>query len=198
MSGEMTNLPDDPLLQAALKTTGAIAYEKRAFRVIPGSAIVHNLHFEHLWAGTSAGRCNPAGIARLYLSTDRQTAQTEFDYHQRRWGLDPKDADFYSFAVEVKLARVLDLADDTTRTHLGITLDQILETWEPDPILPPPPPTRLQAIGYWVSKGFGNFSAILYPSARRKTGYDLAIFKDQLGPDDSVTPMSARPTRGWP
>jgi RES domain-containing protein len=198
MRGEMRNLPDDPLLQAALKTAGAIAYEKRAFRVIPGSAIVHNLHFEHLWAGTSAGRCNPDDIARLYLSTDRQTAQTEFDYHQSRCGFDSKDADFYSFAVEVKLVRVLDLTDDTTRTHLGITLDQILETWEPDPILPRPPPTRLQAIGHWVSKGFGNFSAILYPSARRKTGYNLVIFKNQLGPDDSVTATSARPTRGWP
>jgi RES domain-containing protein len=198
MRGEMSNLPDDPVLQAALNTTGAIAYEKRAFRFIPGSAVVRNLHFEHLWAGTGAGRCNPDGIARLYLSTDRQTAQAEFDHHQSRSGIDPKYADFYSFAVEVKLARVLDLTDEPTRTHLDITLDEILEEWESDPLLPPPPATRLQAIGYWISTGFGNFSAILYPSGRRETGYNLVIFKEQLGPGDSVSPTSPTPTKGWP
>jgi RES domain-containing protein len=198
MRQEMSNLPDDPVLQDALKTTGAIAYEKRTFRVIPGSAVVHNLHFEHLWAGTGAGRCNPDGIARLYLSTDRETAQAEFDHHQRRSGLNPEQADFYSFAVEVKLARVLDLTDNATRTHLDISRDQILEAWEPDPLLPQPPPTRLQAIGYWVSKGFGNFSAILYPSARRKTGYNLVVFKERLGPGDSVNATSRTPTKGWP
>lgn len=190
----------DPILQAALNTARAIAYEKRAFRVVPGTHVVHNIDFEHLWAGIGAGRCNPAGIPRLYLSSDRETAQAEFGHYANRSGIDPKYADYYSFAVEVRLARVLDLRDDASRTHLDITLEQILEEWESDPLRPSPlpAPTRLQSIGYWISKGFGNFSAILYPSARRKTGYNLVIFKERLGPDDSVTPISRKVTRGWP
>ena len=64
-----------PVLLAKAK---AVPYSDYAFRALPGSSVVHNLHFEHLWAGTSAGRCNPEGVARLYLSLERQTADAEF------------------------------------------------------------------------------------------------------------------------
>ncbi|MEO7414113.1 MAG: hypothetical protein ABIZ81_12235 [Opitutaceae bacterium] len=98
----------------------------------------------------------------------------------------------------MKLARVLDLTDGATRRLVGITLAQILADWEADPLLPPPPATRLQTIGYWISQGHGNFSAILYPARRRSRGRNLVIFKGQLAPGDSITPLSKHPTKSRP
>ncbi len=48
--------------------------------------MVRNLDFEHLWAGTGAGRCNPNGIKRLYLSVEKETAQAEFEYYVKQGG----------------------------------------------------------------------------------------------------------------
>jgi hypothetical protein len=154
----MSKPADDPVLQAALGKAKAIPYVRNAFRAMPGGSVIHNLRFEHLWAGNSAGRCNPDGIARLYLSVEKETAQAEFDYYASKSGQDPALAECHSYAVEVKLARVLDLRSHMTRKLLGITLVEIQADWETDPLLPPSPPTRLQAIGYWISEGHGKFS----------------------------------------
>jgi hypothetical protein len=190
---------DDPILQDALRKADNISYKDYAFRVIPGGSVVHEIHFEHLWDGAGAGRCNPDGIKRLHLSAEKETAHAEFLYYAAKGGLDPNLADFYSFAVEVRLGRVLDLTSRKTCKHLSITLKEIRADWEVDPLVHPPPvPTKLQGIGYWISKGYGGFSAILYPSRRKPSGRNLVIFKNQLGPSDSVTPLSSVPTKGWP
>jgi RES domain-containing protein len=190
---------DDPILQGALSNAVEIPYWNYAFRVIPGSSVVHEIHFEHLWEGAGAGRCNPDGVKRLHLSVEKETAQAEFLYYAAKGGLDPNLADSYSFAVEVRLGRVLDLTSKKIRKHLSITLDEIRADWEVDPLLhPPPTPTKLQGIGYWVSKGHGRFSAILYPSRRKRGGRNLVLFKSQMGPRDFVTPFSSVPTKGWP
>jgi RES domain-containing protein len=188
----------DPALQAALAAAPAAAYSGVAFRAMPGGALVHNLSFEHLWAGGGAGRCNPAGIERLHLSAEKRTAQAEFRHHAAKGGGDPELAECYEFAAEVTLARVLDLTSGRTRKAIGITLVQITADWEADPLLPPPPPSRLQCIGYWISNGHGNFSAILYPSRRRRAGRNLVIFRNRLGPGDAIMPRSQRPTKSWP
>ena len=65
--------------------------------------MVHNLDFEHLWAGTSAGRCNPDGVKRLYLSVEKEIAQAEFEYYATQDGVDPDLAECYSFATKVKI-----------------------------------------------------------------------------------------------
>jgi len=161
---------NDPKLQETLRAVPAVAFDGPAFRAIPGGDVVGNLTFEHLWAGTSAGRCNPAGVARLHLSAEKKTAEAEFRYYAQKGGIDPDIAECYSFAANVKLARVLDLTDRKTRRRVNIALKQILAEWEPDPLKAPPPPTLLQCIGYWASRGHGDFSAILCPSARRTSG----------------------------
>jgi len=189
---------DDPELQTALRATPAVRYVGKAFRAMPGGDVVRNLTFEHLWAGSGEGRCNPSGVGRLHLSAEKKTALAEFRYYAAKGGLDPDLAESHEFAAEVKLARVLYLTDGATRRLVGITLSQILADWESDPLLPPPPPTRLQSIGYWISKGHGNFSAILYPARRRSRGRNLVIFKGRLGPSDSISPLSKHPTRSWP
>jgi hypothetical protein len=194
----MSVLPDDPALQAALSAAPAVPYSDTAFRAMPGGWLVHNMSFEHLWAGSAAGRCNPTGIERLHLSAEKRTAQAEFRYYARKGGTDPDLAECYEFAADVRLARVLDLTSKVTRRIVGITLVQILADWDADPLLPPPPPTRLQSIGYWISKGYGDFSAILYPARRRRKGRNLVIFKNRLGPGDAVVPRSQKPTKSWP
>lgn len=194
----MSVLADDPALQAALSAAPAVSYSDTAFRAMPGGWLVHNLSFEHLWAGAGAGRCNPAGIERLHLSAERRTAQAEFRHYAAKGGADPELAECYEFAADVKLARVLDLTAKETRRIVGLTLVQILADWEPDPLLPTPPPTRLQSIGYWISKGHGNFSAILYPSKRRRAGRNLVIFRNRLNSGDAVIPRSQKPTKSWP
>jgi len=61
---------DDPILQGALRKADGIPYNDYAFRVIPGSSVVHEIHFEHLRDGTGAARCNPDGVKRLHLSAE--------------------------------------------------------------------------------------------------------------------------------
>ncbi|NUQ66017.1 MAG: RES domain-containing protein [Pirellulales bacterium] len=78
--------------------------------------------------------------------------------------------------------------------HAGADLGGL----EADPLLPPLPPPRLQSIGNWISKGHGNFSAILYPSRRRRAGRNLVIFRNRLNPGDAVIPRSQQPTKSWP
>lgn len=194
----MSTPAHDPALQATLQSSIAVPFDGHIFRVIPGSSIVGNILFEHLWAGEAAGRCNPKGVARLYASLERKTSQAEFDYYQRLAGLDPALSDWYSYAARVKLARVLDLRSADTRRQVGLTLDRIGEDWDDDPLHPRATPTRLQSIGYWISKGYGDFSGIVYRSARRRAGHNIVIFAGRVIGTDFVTPISAAPTKGWP
>ena len=189
---------DDPVLQATLQNANAVPFDGHVFRLIPGSSVVRNILFEHLWAGTGAGRCNPEGIARLYLSLERETAEAEFNYYESQAGLDPKLSDWYSFAAQVKLARVLDLRVPDTRKQVGLSLKEIGKEWEDDPLHPRSVPTRLQSIGYWISKGYGNFSGILCRSARRPRGHNIVIFKGRVTRPDFVRPISRKPTKDWP
>ena len=193
------NIADsDKDVPAAFANLEAITYDGYAFRVLSGDRVIHNPKFEHLWAGTGAGRCNPEGVARVYLSLERETADAEFRHYQKIGGLDPDLVNFYSFSTKVNLARVLDLRDAGTRRKLRISLNYILAEWEPDPLIDPPPPiTRLQVIGYWISKGHGDFSGIVCPSARRKNGHNLVIYKDRVIGGDSVIPVSSVATKGW-
>lgn len=188
----------DKKVPALLAKAKAVPYDNYAFRALPGGSVVHKLRFEHLWAGTSAGRCNPEGVARLYLSLERQTADAEFRHYQKKGGCDPDLADCYSFSVKVNLARVLDFRDREMRKLFDFSVGKILANWEPDPLSPSPPPlTRLQVIGYWISEGCADFSGIICPSARSKSGHNLVIFERRLAVGDSVTPISSVATKGW-
>jgi hypothetical protein len=132
------------------------------------------------------------------MSLERETAQAEFNYYQTLGGLDPVLSDWYSFAARVKLARVLDLRYAETRKQVGLTLNEIGEEWDDDPLHPRAVPTHLQSIGYWISKGSGDFSGIVYRSGRRKAGHNIVIFAGRVIGTDFVTPISGAPTKGWP
>jgi hypothetical protein len=135
----MSGAPDEKRLKKALQEAPGVPFVGAAFRAIPGSDVIRNLTFDHLWAGNSPGRCNPAGIARLHLSLEKKTAEAEFRHHMQKAGMDADLAECHSFAVTVKLARVLDLTDGKTRRMLKDPLKEILLEWESDPLGPPNP-----------------------------------------------------------
>ena len=51
-----------------LETTSAFPYTGNGFRVVAGKHLINNPDFDALWAANGAGRCNPDGVPRLYLS----------------------------------------------------------------------------------------------------------------------------------
>jgi hypothetical protein len=104
----MNIAPGDRSIPTLLTAAKAVPYDGYGFWALPGGMVVHSLRFEHLWAGTSAGRCNPDGVARLYLSLDRKTAEAEFRYYQTKGGCNPDLAECYSSSARVNLARVPD------------------------------------------------------------------------------------------
>jgi RES domain-containing protein len=77
-----------------------------------------------------AGRCNPDGVKRLYLSVEKETAQAEFGYYATQDGVDPDLAECYSFAAKVKVERVLDLTSKAVRKQVGISLREIEADWK--------------------------------------------------------------------
>jgi RES domain-containing protein len=184
----------DLALIVTLSKADAGTFVGPVYRVISGTLIIKNLDFEHLRAGTAVGRCNPPGVARIYMSLQKETAQSEFDYYERKAGFDPALSDSYSFAADVKLTRVLDLRLARTRRQVGITLTEIRKEWD-DPALVVP--TRLQSIGSLIARGYGGFSAMIYPSAQRRGGHNIVIFRDQIASPDYVTPLSAKATKEW-
>jgi RES domain-containing protein len=98
--------PDDPELQGRLASALTVPFEGPAFRVVGGARVVHKIKFEHLFAGTGAGRFNPEGIERIYMALERETALAEFEHGEKRAGFDAALSDYYFFAVDLKLTRV--------------------------------------------------------------------------------------------
>lgn len=141
---------------------------------------------------------------RLYLGLEKETARAEFRYYAASSGMNPDLAEEYGFAIECQLARVLDLREPAVRKHLSITLKEMLADWQADPLSEQPPTmTKLQAIGAMMAKGEGDFSAIIFPSARsqgkRHQGSNIVIFKDCIQHRrDSVKPVTKKAVKGWP
>jgi hypothetical protein len=92
----------DEIIKARLEEVDGIPFDAYAFRAIPGGKVVRKLKFEHLFASKAAGRCNPPGVVRIYLSAEPETASAEFRYYQSRGGADPDLAECHSFAVIFK------------------------------------------------------------------------------------------------
>jgi len=68
------------------------------------------------------GRWNPPSFATVYAAFTDATALAEAKANHLYYGLDPADALPRTIvAVDVKLAKVLDLTDDTVRKSLGVS-----------------------------------------------------------------------------
>jgi RES domain-containing protein len=74
-------------------------------------------------AARHGGRYNAPGTAALYLSEDLLTAIAEYE---QELGIRPGTF----CAYEVDVADVVDLMDATTRTDVGVTLEDLLAPWQ--------------------------------------------------------------------
>ena len=127
-------------------------------------------------ARRNGGRFTPIGAQRtLYLSLDRATATAELDSWHEYYGI--PDTAFQPrvlAAVAVSVGLLLDLAAPATLAELGLTSAQVAEEWRPISDNRAVAPT--QTFGRLVYEA--GFEGIYFPSARRETGLNLALFPD--------------------
>jgi RES domain-containing protein len=127
-------------------------------------------------ARRAGGRFNPPNsFPVLYLALSRETAAAELRHAADGVGLPvssvlPREL----FRYGVRLSRVVDLRDETTRTELGVSIEELLA----------PDRGRSQALGAAV-EGSGT-EAVVCPSATG-AGDILAIFVDNV-PATAVKP----------
>ncbi len=122
------------------------------------------------------GRFTTIGAQRtLYLSLDRATATAELDSWYEYYSV--PDTAFQPrvlAAVAVSAGLLLDLATPATLAELGLTPAQVAEEWRPISDNHGVAPT--QAFGRLIYEA--GFEGIRFPSARRETGVNLALFPD--------------------
>lgn len=87
---------------------------------------------------------------RLHLSVEKKTPLAEFRYYSAKGGGRSRFSRELRICGRSEVRPCLGPYGWSDRRLVGITLKQILADWESDPLLPPPPATRLQAIGYWI------------------------------------------------
>lgn len=127
-------------------------------------------------ARRSGGRFTPIGAHRtLYLSLDRATATAELDSWYAYYNV--PDTAFQPrllAAVAVSVGLLLDFSVLDSLTELGLAPAQVIEEWRP--ISDEGGVAPVQTLGRLVYES--GFEGILFPSARRESGVNLALFPD--------------------
>jgi len=121
----------------------------------------------------AGGRFNPVGeFGAVYVALDKETALAELGRRIDRTGLPRKHfRPRMMLQLRTRLGRVLDLTDPEVRSQLGVTVDEVSgPDWGPAQDVA----RKARQQGY---------TAIRFPSATG-AGENLAIFLDQLGPDE--------------
>jgi RES domain-containing protein len=122
------------------------------------------------------GRFTPIGGPRtVYLSLDRATATAELDSWYEYYSV--PDTAFQPrllAAVAVSVGLLLDLSAPETLADLGLTPEQVAEEWRPISDTGGVAPT--QTFGRLVYEA--GFEGLRFPSARRESGINLALFPD--------------------
>ncbi len=136
----------------------------------------------YLFVSGRANRCNPSGVECVYFSETEAVAGAEY---QRQWqGTPGADQPRLTYFAVVDLARIIDLADETTLGALHLTDEDLFGTWRGRS-----EPTRLQGIGLAISRQ-ASISAIRYPSAAARSagmsGFNVVVFRASVGAPDSL------------
>lgn len=146
----------------------------------------------YLFTSANISRCNPKGVHCLYLGMDIITAQTEFEKYY------PDIPPSILYRVDLTAASIIDLSDNATRRHLGITDDDLFGSFRLKSN-----PTPLQMLGFEVSQQC-KITAIKFPSAAchaiHSPGNNIVIFKSSLKAPDSLKlydPNNTSPDQ-WP
>jgi RES domain-containing protein len=132
----------------------------------------------------AGGRWNPKGMRTLYFSLDPETALDEVLSQHRSQNLPEVEATPMTLAgLRVKIRRLLDLTDRTTRRLLKLTNVRIRAPWRPSQHAGQEALT--QAIGR-LAQELGDLQGMLVPSVARRGGKNLVLFPGRLVPGEVV------------
>lgn len=166
-------------LGALVETAPTRPMARWLYRCVPFLAYSRGEPPSFLYTSGRPNRCNPRGVACLYLSEDQSTADREY---RRQWQGTPAERQpRLVFQARVRFRHVLDLEKAETLEALGLEPADLVAPWRGRPV------TRLQRIGQAVSRQ-SRVAAIRYPSTARKgsTAWNVAIFPEALEPPDQV------------
>lgn len=119
-------------------------------------------------ANVTGARWNGPSAAAIYTSCERETALAEAEYYISLQPLRPK-AKRTLYTIDVSLRTVVDITAPSALRFLGITAD----------VLRSEDQSRCRLIGNAVN--WLGHDGLLVPSARRDSGTNLVIFRQDLG-----------------
>lgn len=131
----------------------------------------------------SGGRFNPSGeFGAIYVSLEKETAIAELQRRAAQTGIGVNELlPRILLVVEADLQRVLDLTDEDTRRGWGLPSEGITsDDYQP-----------CQEVGQAARRA--GYEAVLFPSAARAGGRNLAIFTDRLRPGSALEVKEQKP-----
>jgi RES domain-containing protein len=152
----------DPALLDAIEGLGAGEFDAVVWRHMFKA-------YDPARANTRGARWNPAGVAAVYASLERDTAVAEAEYAISSQPVRPR-ASRSLYRIRIGLERVVDLSDRSTLASLGVGASE-LEDMDQNPC---------RAIGgaaHWLDR-----DGLLVPSARAD-GTNLVVFPDRSNVD---------------
>lgn len=131
----------------------------------------------------SGGRFNPPGeFGAIYVSLEKDTAIAELKRRAAQTGIGvDKLLPRILHLIEASLQRVLDLTDEETRRNWGLPIEEITSD-DPQPC---------QEVGRAARKA--GYEAVLFPSAAREGGRNVAVFTDRLRPGSALEVTEREP-----
>ncbi|HKR62378.1 MAG TPA: RES family NAD+ phosphorylase [Thermoanaerobaculia bacterium] len=149
-----------PDLLDVLQSSAASAWSGTVYRHMFGS-------YSPARGNTTGARWNDAGLEAIYTSCERETALAEAEYYIAAQPLRPR-AKRTLYAIKLSLKNVIDLTAPALLLKLGITTD----------VLSSSDHSMCRVIGGAVS--WLGHDGLLVPSARRASGTNLVIYKQDL------------------
>lgn len=162
-------------------TAPTVPFEGRLARCIPQLDFQKGDPPSYLFTSGIVNRCNPAGVPCIYMGEDRDTADCEYrSYSADDEGPEPQ----LTFFANFKAGAILDMGEDATRAHFGLTDADFFEGFRLKKKTTP-----LQAIGAALALQ-KKVVAIRFPShachREKRTGFNLAIFPEAIQAPDFV------------
>jgi RES domain-containing protein len=189
-------MPDLGSFAHALITVATVSVRAQLVRIVPNAWLSRTTPPNFLFASGKPNRFNPPGVECIYFSEDDDTALNEY---LRQWrgtkGLHQPRTTFYA---DVRVARVVDLTDAPTLSHLGLTPAALHEPWRTALA-----PTATQTLGHAVSLQT-HVSAIRYPSDAAHMvgvpGTNVVVFRAPMRSPDRLRVLgpTRRPLQSWP
>ena len=156
----------DPALLDALERFDTEGWQGRVFRHMLGSAPPELVNVR-------GARWNPPGTPALYTSLAEATARAEGDHLISLQPVVPR-APRTIYELEVSIANLLDLTDETRLATIGVTEDELDSIpWEP-----------CQRVGGAVA--WLGHDGLLIPSVRDSEGANLIIFTANQPPEAEI------------